>query len=73
MNDLRCPRCTRYGPPSLTWKQATNGIRHLGAYCKKCSTWIQWVPQTPEWTEHVTEHPRDILSAQLDLFCEGVQ
>lgn len=46
LTDLTCPACERVGEPSLFRGQ---GAQHLGAYCKKCKTFIKWAPQTSVW------------------------
>ena len=31
---------------------------HIGCYCKKCGSFIKWVPKTPENIEKAIENPK---------------
>ena len=48
--NLYCNRCTLYGEPRLEYRHHSAG-KHLGAWCRACDSWIQWVPQDGAWPE----------------------
>lgn len=57
---LTCPHCGRRSEPELRWCPHRQGL-HLGAYCKGCTRWLIWVPQTPLWLALAPERPEDLL------------
>jgi hypothetical protein len=41
------PACLHPDPPALRWRATRDGRWHLGAWCRACGPWLQWVGQTP--------------------------